>query len=245
MLKGEINSHKIVYYKEIGEIKLVKNPRARKLSIRVKPFDGVIVSVPRGISYKYAEDFINTKLEWIKISLLKTAKFEELLTVFTENSDFNTKNHKLIIEKWDKESLSVRVLNWKIMVKIPGSINIRDERVQKAIRRGIERALMIEALEYLPERLNQWAKNLGFTYRSLSIKNAKTRWGSCSGDNRINLNLHLMRLPLNLIDYVIVHELCHTKQKNHGPNFWKLMEKVLPGAKVLNRELKKYQTKVY
>jgi predicted metal-dependent hydrolase len=239
------NNHKILYLKDIGEIKLIKSNRVRRLSIKVKPFDGVIVNIPNRASYKQAEEFIGQKTEWIKLSLQKMEKFEEKLTVFSENSVFRTKYHKLIIEKWDKEYVSVRVLNWKIMVKYPENEIVRDEKIQKMIRRGIERALMIEAMEFLPARVMQLSKQLGFKYKSLTMKNGKTRWGSCSSDNRINLNLHLMRLPDDMIDYVIVHELCHTVQKNHGPNFWGLMEKVLPKSKSLNRELKKYQTKVY
>ena len=236
---------RILYIKEIGEIKMQKASRSRRLSIRIKPFDGVVVCIPTRASYKEAEEFVRQKTEWIRQSLQKIEKFEDNLTVFDENSAFHTQKHRLIIEKWEKEYVSVRILNWKIMVKYPENILVRDERIQKLIRRGIERALMIEATEYLPEQVNKLATRLGFRYKSLTIKNGKSRWGSCSSDNRINLNLHLMRLPDELIDYVIVHELCHTVQKNHGPNFWGLMEKVLPKSKVLNKELKKYQTKVY
>jgi predicted metal-dependent hydrolase len=245
MIFQDTNNQKTVYYKEIGEIKLIKSPRSRKLSIRVKPFDGVIVSIPKRSSFKQAEDFIKEKLNWIKDNLRKIEKYEENLTVFEEKTNFCTKKHQLFIEKWEKDYISVRVLNWKIMVKYPSLINVRDEKVQKTIRRGIERALMIEAEEFLPSRVLNLAKRLGFNYKSLTVKNGKTRWGSCSHDNRINLNLHLMRLSENLIDYVIVHELCHIVQKNHSVNFWKLMEKVFPNSKILDKELRKYQTKVY
>jgi predicted metal-dependent hydrolase len=245
MSSGNTNNHKIIYCKEIGEIKLIKNPRARRLSIKVKPFDGVIVSIPTRGSYKEAEEFVKHKTEWIIQSLRKIEKFEDKLTVFDEKTPFQTKKHHLIIEKWDKEYISVRVLNWKIMVKYPENVIVRDEQIQQMIRKGIERALLIEASEFLPLHVKNIAAKLGFKYKSLTIKNGKSRWGSCSHDNRINLNLHLMRLPNELIDYVIIHELCHTIQKNHGPKFWGLMEQVFPKSIVLNKELKKYQTKVY
>jgi len=215
------------------------------MSIRVKPFDGVIVSVPYRATYKMAQEFVLEKQDWIKNGLLKTAEFEERLTVFTKKSNFNTIKHQLIIEKWDKELLSVRVVNWKIFVKYPSGINVRDEQIQNGIRKGIERALKIEATEYLPPRTAYLAKKTGFKYRALNINNTKSRWGACTRDNNISLNIHLMRLPSRLIDYVIVHELCHTEQKNHSKKFWNLMEKVLPGAKLLNKELSTYQTKIY
>jgi predicted metal-dependent hydrolase len=238
-------SLKILYHKNIGEIKLVKSLRSKRLSIRVKPFDGVIVHIPKDISYKQAEDFVLEKVDWIRNSLNKMETVENKLTIFDETKTFRTKMHLLEINKWDKETISVRVLNYKILVKYPENILVRDERVQKMIRRGIERALFIEANEILPHRVYHLANKLGFRYKSLAIKNGKSRWGSCSHDNRINLNLHLMRLPEVLMDYVIVHELCHTMQKNHGPKFWELMEKVMPKSKQLNKELKNYQTTVY
>jgi predicted metal-dependent hydrolase len=239
------NSAKLLFIKEIGEIKLIKSKRARRMSIRVKPFDGVVVTIPLRASYKHAEEFVVEKQEWIKNSLIKAEQFEDRLTVFTEKSNFNTRKHQLIIEKWDKELLSVRVVNWKIFVKYPSDINVRDEQIQNGIRRGIERALRIEAAEYLPARTAWLAKKTGFKYRGLVINSLKSRWGACTRDNNISLNVHLMRLPSRLIDYVIVHELCHTEQKNHSKRFWNLMEKVMPGAKVLKKELSGYQTKIY
>ena len=239
------NTDKLFFIKDIGEIKLVKSKRARRISIRVKPFDGVIVSVPHRASYKMAEKFALEKKDWIKNSLIKTSEFEERLTVFTEKSDFRTIKHQLVIEKWDKDLLSVRVINWKIFVKYPFDVNVRDEQIQTGIRKGIERALRIEAAEYLPARTAYLAKKTGFKYRAFTINNTKSRWGACTRDNNISLNIHLMRLPSSLIDYVIVHELCHTEQKNHSKRFWDLMEKVMPGAKILNKELSRYQTKIY
>ena len=77
------------------------------------------------------------------------------------------------------------------------------------------------------------------------IKNNKTRWGSCSHRNNINLSLHLMRLPEHLIDYIIAHELVHTVHKNHSNKFWKDLENVFPGAKAADRELKDYRIDIY
>ena len=92
----------------------------------------------------------------------------------------------------------------------------------------------------LTERLNKISLDTGLSYNKVSIRNQKTRWGSCSSDNNINLNINLINLPLKLIDYVILHELVHTVEKNHSTNFWNLLNTYLPNAKNLNRELNKY-----
>ncbi|MBE7705630.1 MAG: M48 family metallopeptidase [Cyanobacteria bacterium SIG30] len=98
-----------------------------------------------------------------------------------------------------------------------------------------------EAKEYLPKRLDDLANQHGFKYNNLRIKNVRSIWGSCSIKNNINLNLNLMKLDKKLIDYVILHELCHTIEKNHSQKFWNLLEEHLPDAKKLRRELRKTQ----
>ena len=84
-----------------------------------------------------------------------------------------------------------------------------------------------EAKEYLPVRTETIAGRYGFTYSGVSIKNNKTNWGSCSSRKHINLNLNLMRVPSPARDYVIIHELCHLRYMNHGPEFHALLEKTL------------------
>ncbi len=99
-------------------------------------------------------------------------------------------------------------------------------------------ALRKQAKKILPKRLSELANLHGFKYNKVAIRNAKTRWGSCSYYNNINLNMHLIKLDNELIDYVILHELCHTIEKNHSKRFWDLLESHLPNSKELRKKLK-------
>ncbi len=102
-----------------------------------------------------------------------------------------------------------------------------------------ETELRKKAKETLPSMLKSLANFYGFSYSSVKITKSKGRWGSCSSRANINLSLYLMLLPEHLIEYVLLHELCHTKEMNHGPRFWALMDSVTKGkAKELRRELK-------
>ena len=92
----------------------------------------------------------------------------------------------------------------------------------------------------LIDRLDCLASKYGFQYNRVFIKNQKTRWGSCSSKNNINLNVNLVRLPEELIDYTILHELVHTRIKNHGHQFWAQMNRLLGDAKKLDRALSEY-----
>ena len=96
------------------------------------------------------------------------------------------------------------------------------------------------AKEFLEGRIKELADKFGFSYNKITIRNQKTRWGSCSGKNNINLNMKLMNIPDHLIDYVILHELVHTKVKNHSPLFWGSLDRYVGNAKAIDKELKKY-----
>ncbi len=97
-----------------------------------------------------------------------------------------------------------------------------------------------KAKKRLVKRLNELSEKHGLTYNKVFVKNQKTRWGSCSEKNNINLNVNLVSIPDELIDYTILHELLHTLIKDHSKRFWDELDKLVMDAKKLNKELNKY-----
>ncbi|MDR0865047.1 MAG: M48 family metallopeptidase [Candidatus Symbiothrix sp.] len=98
-----------------------------------------------------------------------------------------------------------------------------------------------QAQLFLPEELERLAKEHGFVYQEVKIRKSRTRWGSCSSKRTISLSIYLMSLPPHLIEYVLLHELCHTIEMNHSPAFWSLMDKHTGGkSKELKKELRNY-----
>ncbi len=95
-----------------------------------------------------------------------------------------------------------------------------------------------EARRLATERLDYFTELYGLTYNRLSVRDQKTRWGSCSSKGNLNFNYRIVFLPPHLLDYIIVHELCHRKHLNHGPRFWRLMERSLPDARSRAKELR-------
>lgn len=95
-----------------------------------------------------------------------------------------------------------------------------------------------KALEVIPRRVAYYAKIMGVTYGRITIRNQKTRWGSCSSEGNLNFNCMLMLMPPEIQDYVVVHELCHRKEMNHSPRFWAEVEKILPDYQVRRKWLK-------
>lgn len=102
-------------------------------------------------------------------------------------------------------------------------------------------ALRARAKAELPPRLAALAAKYGFSYNSVRIKHNVSNWGSCSTKGNINLNLNLVRLPQHLQDYIMVHELCHLREMNHGPAFHALLESICPEWKEYRKELKDWK----
>ena len=96
------------------------------------------------------------------------------------------------------------------------------------------------ARKILIKKIADLASEYGFTINKVSIRNQKSRWGSCSVKNNISLNMELARLPEKLSNYVILHELLHTRIKNHGKKFWRELDKIVDNAKALRTQLREY-----
>ena len=101
-------------------------------------------------------------------------------------------------------------------------------------------ALTRQAMEVIPERVAHYATILGVTYGRITIRNQRTRWGSCSVKGNLNFNCLLMLLPADVVDYVVVHELCHRKEMNHSARFWAVVEKILPNYRAQRQYLKEH-----
>jgi len=115
------------------------------------------------------------------------------------------------------------------------------EREHAEVKRSLPPIDRKEARKKIIQRLEELAQEHDFKYNRVFIRNQKTRWGSCSVKNNISLNMKLVRLPEHLIDYVIIHELVHTKHKSHKKRFWAAMDKILGEAKALRTELNQHR----
>ncbi len=230
----------------VGPVLFQVSAKAKRLSIKLKPFEAVKVVVPKTMAPKEALRFVQDNVGWIQQNMAKVKAKESELTIFDEHTNFKTKAFALRIEKSLGTKMNMQLRNGLLNIKYPSQQNVKSPVIQEHIRYAIEEALRVTAKNYLPRRLHELAQQHGFTYNRVFIKNLKSRWGSCSSVDNINLNLHLMRLPDHLIDSVLLHELCHTVEKNHGAGFWQLLDSVTGGkAKLLDREMKNYRTVIY
>ena len=179
---------KSVELSNVGTVLLERSRRAKRVSVSIRPFKGVRVAVPHGVSFDRALMFARSKAGWINEQLGKMEQMELKARQLSRTTPLN----------------------------------------QAAARKVI-----VDRLDFL-------AKKHGFSYNRVFIRNQKTRWGSCSAKNNINLNINLVRLPDELIDYTILHELVHTRVKNHSQMFWNQMDQLLGNAKIIDKKLNAY-----
>ncbi len=230
----------------VGPVLFEISKKATRLRIKLKAFEPVKVVVPANMHPKEALNFVEANKQWILDNISKVKEKENDLTVFDESTQFKTRSFSLAIRKSPLSTIRMQLKNGLLCIEYPAHIPVQAPTVQENIRYGIEEAMRVSAKNYLPKRMHELAQQHGFSYNQVFIKNLKSRWGSCSHVNNINLNLHLMRLPDHLIDSVLLHELCHTVEKNHGRGFWALMHKVTNGkAKLWDKEMKHYRTVIY
>lgn len=232
------SSHSSYKLANVGYIHFRRNIRAKRLTITIKPQKGVFVTVPSLIPLSIAKRFVEEKQHWITEKLTQLSNHHNNKPI----NSYNTKNHKLVLIAHNSNIIKSSIENSEIRLFYPINIDIENRTIQDEIKAAIEKTYRKEANEILPARLDQMAKKHGLSYNNLRIKNIKSRWGSCSAKNNINLSIYLMKLPDDLIDYVILHELVHTIHKNHGPEFWSYLNNLTGNAKQLAARVKKYRT---
>ncbi len=225
----------------IGTVSMKRVRRARRIGIRVQPFAGVQVTIPWRASYSSALEIVERNRDWILRQLSTVHEQERRYVTAVNTGKPVTRMHTLEAHPDDTADMYVRVGRGVISVQYPRTLNLESPVVLRALHEGVISALRVEARKFLPERVRALARHHGFEYGRLTLKNLCSRWGSCSVTNNINLNIQLMRLPDELIDFIILHELAHTRVKNHGPRFWTLMQKLTRNARDLEVKLRSHR----
>ncbi len=236
-----IRKDKLILWKleGVGNIYVKRNRKAKRLTIRVKPSGQLLVTVPSLLPLQLAKLFIKEKQAWIIEKLNEVEKTKENKLVL---SGYQTREHVLQFRATKTSCVKVTYENQTININHPEDVDSQSSELQAIAKEAIISIYRKEANQILPERVRLLAQKHNLKYNTLRIKNITSRWGSCSNRDNINLSLFLMKLPDELIDYVILHELSHTIHKNHSPSFWRYLDNLVGDAKSLSKKMKKYRT---
>ena len=208
---------------ELGLVQLRTRMSARRQIIKVTQ-RLVIITVPPGFEdsvFPLSEETVEKILRLREKVVSRSGEGR-----FKIDEEIETLTFRVVIG-W-QENPKIRVFGAKLedgvlRINMPVGADIEVGVTQKALKRIVLKFLRMEADRVLPERLEYWSKRCGLDYRSVKVDTAKSRWGCCSSQRDIKLSYYLMLLPERLVDYVLVHELCHTREMNHGPRFKALL----------------------
>ena len=208
---------------ELGLVQLRTRLSARRQIIKVTQ-NLVIITVPSGfedsvfpLSEEIIDKILRLRQKMVKRSGDGRFKIEEEIATMT---------FRVVIGRQENSKIRVygaRLDDGVLRINMPVGVDIEADMVQKALKRIVLKFLRMEAERVLPQKMDYWSKQCGLDYRSLKVDSAKSRWGCCSSHKDIKLSYYLLLLPERLVDYVIVHELCHTREMNHGPRFKALL----------------------
>ncbi len=231
MLKKSLISHP-----RYGNIEITRNPRARRIIMRARP-NLLCITLPTIATQKDLEKALETYGD-------KLLAQQETIQLVTIDADYRIDTPHFLFElqphKGDKFLIKRNARHTILLY--PFETDFYDTGRQAWLREVIKKCLRHRAKDKLPQRLQQLATRHKFKYSSLSLRDSHTRWGSCSSKGSISLSIYLILLPDELIDYVLLHELCHTVEMNHGDRFWALLDKVCNcDSRTLRMALKKHK----
>lgn len=219
-----------------------RSARATRVRIVVKPGKVEVVIPLKGVSEKRVDQFVHEKRQWIEQTLAKIAQITEphsspIPDVYTNDTEilYRGKGYKLSIQPTKLKRLKIEFTDYFI-VHVPEGLPL--EQHSEVIKKALLQWLRKQTLVQVQVAVNQHAERKRLFPRSITIKSQKSRWGSCGFQGDININWLLILAPPEVLEYVVVHELCHIQVKNHSRQFWDLVTEHLPDYKQRRRWLK-------
>jgi len=218
----------------------VTKTKRKTIGITINMYGEVKVAAPLHISEKQIGEIIRKKADWIIRKVNEVKKMNSNIVykkyVSGEKILYLGKEYALEIAEMGTRKDEVYIQDDTISVYIKHGLT--EESKKQAIKEELIKWYRQRFAEIIKERIEKFSQQLKVIPCKVVIKDQKTRWGSCSKKGNINLNWRLVMAPIDIIDYVVVHELCHLKVMNHSKDFWNLVESILPSCREKREWLK-------
>ena len=225
----------VIHDDTLGTVLVRRTKSARSIRIKYAANGKYTASIPALTPMFYLKRVLRESRD----DLLKMAQ-EVATDTYSDGQQIGHKHTLAVIRSGLSDTPTVKTTRQTLVVTLPPGYVATHKKVQELIRGEVTKILRREAKTYLPPRLKELAKKGGFTYEKVRFSHASGRWGSCSSNGTISLNIALMKLPPQLIDYVLVHELAHTREMNHSLRFWAVVSLHDPLYKLHRRQIKRY-----
>lgn len=228
-------AQKIINVPEIGPVVFQKRGNTGSIRLHIQG-SRVKVTLPARVPYVVAEKFLKSRTAWVLEHLQPTSVIED--------GAYIGKQHRVAVAYKPISRPSTKVAASSINISLPVGQDSGGVEAQRVLVKACDKALLQETTDLVIPRLKDLAYEHQFDINSATVKRLRSRWGSCDTHKNIVLNSYLAQLPWELIDYVLVHELAHTKHLNHGAEFWQEVATVFPDYKQRRKATKAYSPQV-
>jgi predicted metal-dependent hydrolase len=222
-----------------SSLKIVYKPHHKSRSIRVRLTENgdLIITYPVSIPKKRIKQYFSENSERI---LGEYKKFSTNVTDKMTQLDLSVQPDGYTIQSVQGNTLRIHCFDKRMEIIYTNADDFSNSSFRLEIKETVLKILKKRARVYLKTKLDLFSNKYNLFINKLYIKNQRSRWGSCSTLNNINLNIRLLLLPEELIDYVLLHELVHTLEKNHSKKFWNLLTKMMPDCKQRRKKLSSF-----
>jgi predicted metal-dependent hydrolase len=221
---------------QLIDVKIVRKPRMKHIYLRINP-TGVVVSANRRTPLSDIEKFVFSKSAWI-LKHLKVQEGERKKRELVTGNEIYFQGKPYVLNCQVKEGLRNVTLEFnEESFHISHSSSTEQELLEEVLNLFYKQ----EAIRTITPLVKKWSDKMKLNPSNIGFRKAKSRWGSCSSQNSLSFNYYLSKLPLPIVEYVVVHELAHIKEKNHSKNFWALVEEFLPNYRMLVKELREFE----
>lgn len=220
---------------EFGEIIVHKRRGSRGVRIKMGTNGRFVATAPPYTPVIFIKQVVHNSRE----ELRSIAQQSTSTAIYDDGQPIGKRHAVAVVRTGLVRSPSIKIERQKLLVYLPPGAQIDSGDIQQLIRDSAATILRREAKAYLPKRLAELASAHDFRYERVRFSHAGGRWGSCSSTGTISLNIALMKLADELIDYVLVHELCHTRHMNHSTAFWREVERYDPHFRLHRRQIKR------
>lgn len=217
-------------------VNIIRTERSKSASIEIED-DTVKVTVPQNLSEKRIEDLIRNRTVWIKQKLkIQTETIRPKSKEYVNGESFTYLGRNYRLKCVSGVSGGVKLKNGYLTVPVDEGIS--GSVFEGSVRNSLEQWYRTHALDKLKEKTKRYTSIISVSPKSVDVKEYKSRWGSCSSSGDVSYNWRIIIAPHHIVDYIVVHELCHLLEHNHGPKYWKHVEHVIPNYKDCREWLK-------
>jgi predicted metal-dependent hydrolase len=217
-------------------IEIIRTERSKSASIEIED-DTVKVTVPKNLSDQRIEGLIKNRTVWIRQKLkIQTENIRPKDKEYVNGETFSYLGRNYRLKCLSGGSGEAKLTNGYLTVWLAKDAS--RAAAGGCVRQSLQQWYQARALEKLKEKTKRYSAILGVSPQSVGVKEYKARWGSCSSSGDVTYNWRIIMAPHHIVDYIVVHELCHLLEHNHGPKYWKHVQNVVPNYKECREWLK-------